>query len=493
MAAWRPAGTPAAAQAWLVGLVEALLGLAAECGAGEGEGEGAGAAARGDAAPGGPPICRRIATREWLVLLRPAAPPGALPGASPGSPPRGQPGGRLWLVAAVPRAAVRGHPGREAACAAALADLCDAAGTLGGALPGAPGPGGPGAGRPPPPALGPSLDLLLARLAQACASGTGGPGVGRVLGRGVPFHSPGRSEFLLARQLANSLVCGGRSGCRACLVGRAGGLVWSDFGREATVGLFKLLALHVLSRVEAGTGPGAGPGAGAGAAVTGGPGAPPLSEAPAAAAAAAAAERLLSPGSRLTILESGFVAHPDDAVAAGVPLAPLAEVRPDGVPHRMYCVSMRGLAVALFADAARPAPTPEDLAWAAAEVAGSALLSLDQAGGGAPGNTAPGVRCWSLDLSTHGCCASENASLGSAPPGVQQKLLQVQASFRREGPRLREVFLRPKRAGWIAGRRVGRRELYMHIPHADTLLEASRLARGAAESPAGDRGGGSDR
>ena len=145
------------------------------------------------------------------------------------------------------------------------------------------------------------------------------------------------------------------------------------------------------------------------------------------------------------------------------------------------------------ADAARPAPTPEDLAWAAAEVAGSALLSLDQAGGGAPGNTAPGVRCWSLDLSTHGCCASENASLGSAPPGVQQKLLQVQASFRREGPRLREVFLRPKRAGWIAGRRVGRRELYMHIPHADTLLEASRLARGAAESPAGDRGGGSDR
>ena len=227
--------------------------------------------------------------------------------------------------------------------------------------------------------------------------------------------------------------------------------------------------------------------------VAGGPGASSLSEEPI-VVTASAAERLLSPGSRLTILKSGFVAHPEDAVApGGVPVAPLAEVRPDGVPHRMYCLSMHGLAVALFADAACPPPTPEDLVWAAAEVADSALLSLDQAGGSAPGNTAPGVRCWSLDLSTHGCCASENASLGSAPHGVQQKLLQVQASFRREGPRLREVFLRPKRAGWIAGRRVGRRELYMHIPHADTLLEASRLACGAAESPAGDSNGRADR
>ena len=67
---------------------------------------------------------------------------------------------------------------------------------------------------------------------------------------------------------------------------------------------------------------------------------------------------------------------------------------------------------------------------------------------------------------------------------VQQKLLQVQSSFRREGLRLREVFLRPKRAGWIAGRRSGQRELYMHIPHADTLVEAARLARGAEEAPA---------
>ena len=40
-----------------------------------------------------------------------------------------------------------------------------------------------------------------------------------------------------------------------------------------------------------------------------------------------------------------------------------------------------------------------------------------------------------------------------------------------------------ERAGWIAGRRSGQRELYMHIPHADTLVEAARLARGAEEAP----------
>ena len=169
-------------------------------------------------------------------------------------------------------------------------------------------------------------------------------------------------------------------------------------------------------------------------------------------------------------------------------VASRAEVRPDGAPQRMYCLFTHGLAVALFADVAHPLPSPEALAWAAAEVAGSALLSLKQAGGSATGNTAPGVRCWSLDHSTHGCSTPKNASLGRAPPGVQQKLLQMQAGFRREGPRLREVFLRLNRAGWIAGRRMGQRELYMHIPHADTLLEAARLARGAVEFPADGSG-----
>ena len=364
----------------------------------------------------------------------------------------------------MPRDAVRGHPGRAAACEAALADLCDATSVLRGALPAEPG-------TPVSPALGPSLDLLLARLSDACDPSRS-PGMGRVLGRGMPFSAPTRGEFLLARQLVNSLVCDGRSGCRACLLARAGGLVWSDFGREDTVGLFKLLTLHVLPRV--------GPSATGSRAVAG----DSQAEAGAAAGlpeAAALAEQLVSPRGGYVALPSGFIALPSDAAPGGVPRAPLAEVIASGVALRMYCLCADGLAVAFFADATRPLPPPEALLWAAAEVAGSALLSLEQAGG--PHNTAPGVRCWSLDLGTHGCSASENAALGSAPASVQQKLLQVQSSFRREGPRLREVFLRPKRAGWIAGRRSGQRELYMHIPHADTLVEAARLARGAEEAP----------
>ena len=100
-----------------------------------------------------------------------------------------------------------------------------------------------------------------------------------------------------------------------------------------------------------------------------------------------------------------------------------------------------------------------------------------------PGDRAPAalrdreVTYWSRDRATLSASRAEGEAVRGLPGPARALLGQIQRDLDADGGGgdQREICIRPTHSSWVAGARAGQRELYVHIPHADSLVEASGL------------------
>ena len=414
-----PAAAPAARVAWLVGLAEAALQFSRSFKPG---------------AVGG-----RIDTERHVGVLRHF-------------------GWDLWLVGLAPRAA----PGAADRLEPLADHACDLLALVseGRALRQEPRQAG-GVDR----AARAVLDLALEHLARGLAARAPPPS------RFTPLRPTGRAGVLGLRRALNGLAAEVPA-VAGCVVLHGPGLLWSDLGRDETAAVCRLLAAQVVAKRRAAKG-----------GEKGGKGlfgrawrAPSPEKGP--GAAAGPAERLLRRGA-VEVAADGLN-HLGEAVdgpeAALPPLVRLDVL--GGRGHDVHVFSRQQTTLAAFA------PAGATLGGAARErlaACAAALQALDLGPG--PGDRAPAalrdreVTYWSRDRATRSASRAEGEAVRGLPGPARALLGQIERDLDADGGGgdQREICIRPTHSSWVAGARAGQRELYVHIPHADSLVEASGL------------------